>query len=165
MTKTLNLHTTSKPPHRISEASLDLGVHRDPKTSKHRQQPSSSGSAAGHKKPVAGPKKTRLKILTFNITNMEDDREDNIRRIIEDSNAHVVMIQEDIMDRIPELSTKHTQLIQCQAEEMLANARRPMFKSVGSGLQDVVVGGMILDHAIQEGLATTLPISFERKLI
>lgn len=52
-----------------------------------------------------------------------------------------------------------------QAEEMLANARRPMFKSVGSGLQDVVVGGMILDHAIQEGLATTLPISFERKLI
>jgi ornithine cyclodeaminase/alanine dehydrogenase len=40
-----------------------------------------------------------------------------------------------------------------------------MYKSVGSGLQDVVVAGMILDLARAAGLATPLPIRFETKRI
>ena len=40
-----------------------------------------------------------------------------------------------------------------------------MYKSVGSGLQDVVVAGMILDLARSAGLATPLPIRFETKRI
>ncbi|CAN7341405.1 ornithine cyclodeaminase family protein [Variovorax sp. LjRoot178] len=40
-----------------------------------------------------------------------------------------------------------------------------MYKSVGSGLQDVVVAGMILDLARSAGLATPLPIRFEPKRI
>lgn len=47
--------------------------------------------------------------------------------------------------------------------ERLAKARYPMFKSVGGGLQDVVVAGMILDRALEEGIATELPISFVTK--
>lgn len=47
--------------------------------------------------------------------------------------------------------------------ERVAVARYPMFKSVGGGLQDVVVAGMILDRALHAGLATALPISFVTK--
>jgi len=45
----------------------------------------------------------------------------------------------------------------------IATARYPMFKSVGGGLQDVVVAGMILDRALEAGIATGLPISFVTK--
>jgi ornithine cyclodeaminase/alanine dehydrogenase-like protein (mu-crystallin family) len=38
-----------------------------------------------------------------------------------------------------------------------------MFKSVGGGLQDVVIAEMILVKAIEQGLATSLPINFETK--
>jgi alanine dehydrogenase len=40
-----------------------------------------------------------------------------------------------------------------------------MFKSVGSGFQDVVVAGHILERAIASGLATELPIAFSKKQI
>jgi ornithine cyclodeaminase/alanine dehydrogenase len=45
----------------------------------------------------------------------------------------------------------------------MAAARYPMFKSVGGGLQDVVVAGLILDRALEAGIATELPISFVTK--
>ncbi len=45
----------------------------------------------------------------------------------------------------------------------VAAARHPMFKSVGGGLQDVVVAGMLLDRALEAGLATGLPIAFVTK--
>lgn len=44
-------------------------------------------------------------------------------------------------------------------------ARIRMFKSVGGGLQDVVVAELILEQAIAAGLATPLPIAFEHKQI
>ena len=47
----------------------------------------------------------------------------------------------------------------------LAACRYPMFKSVGGGLQDVVVAGIILDRARAAGLATPLPITFSTKLV
>ena len=39
----------------------------------------------------------------------------------------------------------------------------PMFKSVGGGLQDVVVAGLILDEARRRDLTTALPIAFDHK--
>ena len=38
-----------------------------------------------------------------------------------------------------------------------------MFKSVGGGLQDVVVGELVLEKALAAGLATVLPIEFSHK--
>lgn len=49
--------------------------------------------------------------------------------------------------------------------ERMAAAKYPMFKSVGAGLQDVVVAGMLLDRAREAGLATELPIVFDTKLV
>jgi ornithine cyclodeaminase/alanine dehydrogenase len=49
--------------------------------------------------------------------------------------------------------------------ERVGAAEYPMFKSVGGGLQDVVVAGMLLDRALEEGIATDLPISFVGKYV
>ena len=56
-------------------------------------------------------------------------------------------------------------LISGELAEQVKAARFPMFKSVGGGLQDVVVAGMLLDRARAAGLATDLPISFSTKLV
>ena len=40
-----------------------------------------------------------------------------------------------------------------------------LYKSVGSGLQDIVVAAMILERALSAGLTVPLPINFERKQI
>lgn len=47
--------------------------------------------------------------------------------------------------------------------EQLKRAKAPMFKSVGGGLQDIVVAELILTKALEAGLATPLPIDFETK--
>lgn len=47
----------------------------------------------------------------------------------------------------------------------LAAAKFPMFKSVGGGLQDVIVAGMLLDRAVEAKLATELPIEFSTKFV
>jgi alanine dehydrogenase len=47
--------------------------------------------------------------------------------------------------------------------QRVAAAKRPMFKSVGGGLQDVVVGELIFSKAVEAGLAIPLPMQFERK--
>jgi alanine dehydrogenase len=52
-----------------------------------------------------------------------------------------------------------------ELESQRGAARLPMFKSVGSGLQDVVIAELILTKAIAAGLATPLPIAFESKLV
>lgn len=54
-------------------------------------------------------------------------------------------------------------LMSGELSQRMAAAQYPMFKSVGGGLQDVVVAGMILDRALQAGVATELPISFVTK--
>jgi alanine dehydrogenase len=56
------------------------------------------------------------------------------------------------------------QLVAGDLDERLAAARRPMFKSVGGGLQDVVVAEVVLRKALDAGLATPLPIRFDTKL-
>lgn len=55
------------------------------------------------------------------------------------------------------------QLLSGEIEQARAAARLPMFKSVGGGLQDVVVAEMILEKALARELATPLPIAFETK--
>jgi ornithine cyclodeaminase/alanine dehydrogenase len=50
-----------------------------------------------------------------------------------------------------------------ELDARLASAEWPMFKSVGSGLQDVVVAGLILERAQAAGHATPLPIEFLTK--
>jgi ornithine cyclodeaminase/alanine dehydrogenase len=48
-------------------------------------------------------------------------------------------------------------------DERVAAARRPLYKSVGGGLQDVVVAEVLLRKALAAGVATPLPIEFEAK--
>jgi alanine dehydrogenase len=54
-------------------------------------------------------------------------------------------------------------LLSGDAADRAASATQPMFKSVGGGLQDVVVAGLILDEARLRGLTTPLPIHFDHK--
>ena len=55
------------------------------------------------------------------------------------------------------------ELIAGDLDERLAGGRRRMFKSIGGGLQDVVVAGAILHKALEAGLATPLPFDFDAK--
>jgi len=54
-------------------------------------------------------------------------------------------------------------LLAGEIESQRQAARMPMFKSVGGGLQDVVVAELILTKAIAAGLVTPLPIEFDAK--
>lgn len=54
-------------------------------------------------------------------------------------------------------------LVAGELDDRVAAADRRMFKSVGSGLQDVVVAGLLLERAQAAGLATPLPIEFLTK--
>jgi ornithine cyclodeaminase/alanine dehydrogenase len=55
------------------------------------------------------------------------------------------------------------QLLAGEIGERVRGARRPLYKSVGGGLQDVVVAEVVLRRARAAGLATPLPIEFEKK--
>ena len=55
------------------------------------------------------------------------------------------------------------QLLAGELDSRLPTARRPLFKSVGGGLQDVVVAEVVMRAALEAGLATPLPIQFEKK--
>jgi alanine dehydrogenase len=55
------------------------------------------------------------------------------------------------------------ELLSGQLGDRLASCRRRLYKSAGSGLQDVVIGGLVLRKALAAGLATPLPIDFESR--
>lgn len=55
------------------------------------------------------------------------------------------------------------ELLAGELDERVAAARRPLFKSIGGGLQDVVVAEVVLRAALAADLATRLPIEFEKK--
>jgi alanine dehydrogenase len=57
------------------------------------------------------------------------------------------------------------ELMAGSASDRMKIARRPMYKSVGSGLQDVVIGSLILTKALEAGSAVPLQMQFERKAI
>lgn len=52
-----------------------------------------------------------------------------------------------------------------ELEDKLATAKAPMFKSVGGGMQDIVVAAMLLERAIAAGQVQPLPMSFETKTL
>lgn len=54
-------------------------------------------------------------------------------------------------------------LMKGACDDRLRSASIPMFKSVGGGLQDIVVAELILSKALQAGLTQPLPIAFETK--
>jgi len=56
-------------------------------------------------------------------------------------------------------------LMSGKLEDKLRGARTRMFKSVGGGLQDIVVAELILTRALEQGLTTPLPIEFDNKSI
>jgi alanine dehydrogenase len=55
------------------------------------------------------------------------------------------------------------QLVGGELDDRLAGAARRLYKSVGGGLQDVVVAETIVRRALEAGLTTPLPIEFETK--
>jgi ornithine cyclodeaminase/alanine dehydrogenase len=55
------------------------------------------------------------------------------------------------------------ELLSGQLDDRLGSSPRRLYKSAGSGLQDVVVGGLVLRKALAAGLATPLPVVFEAK--
>ena len=55
------------------------------------------------------------------------------------------------------------ELLAGELDGRVAAAQRPLFKSVGGGLQDVVVAEVVLRKALAAGVATPLPIRFEKK--
>jgi ornithine cyclodeaminase/alanine dehydrogenase len=56
-----------------------------------------------------------------------------------------------------------TDLVTGAASDRVGAASMPMFKSVGGGLQDVVVAALVVDEARRRGLSTPLPIEFQTK--
>ncbi|MDQ1120464.1 MULTISPECIES: ornithine cyclodeaminase family protein [Pseudoxanthomonas] len=54
-------------------------------------------------------------------------------------------------------------LLSGSQDERVGASRAPLYKSVGGGLQDIVVAELILTRALESGLATPLPMRFETK--
>ncbi|WP_439891153.1 ornithine cyclodeaminase family protein [Ralstonia sp. 25C] len=54
-------------------------------------------------------------------------------------------------------------LMRGACEERVKAAKAPLFKSVGGGLQDIVIAEIILTKACEAGLATPLPLHFQTK--
>ena len=55
------------------------------------------------------------------------------------------------------------ELLSGKLDEGLASTRRRLFKSVGGGLQAVVVAEVIVRRALEAGLTVPLPIAFDTK--
>jgi ornithine cyclodeaminase/alanine dehydrogenase len=56
-------------------------------------------------------------------------------------------------------------LLNGSAADLVGKACRPMYKSVGAGIQDVVVGALIFEQAVAAGLAQSLPAEFCGKVL
>jgi ornithine cyclodeaminase/alanine dehydrogenase len=55
------------------------------------------------------------------------------------------------------------ELLSGKLDEALQSSRRRLFKSVGGGLQDIVVAEVIVRRALDAGLTVPLPIAFDTK--
>lgn len=87
---------------------------------------------------------------------------DTLDEVLEDTGDMLAAQQAGIDPR----SKSHSlgALMRGEIDALRAEARRPMFKSVGGGLQDIVIAEMILEKALEAGLAQPLPIDFDTKL-
>ena len=55
------------------------------------------------------------------------------------------------------------ELVRGSLDDRLAAARQPMFKSIGSAIQDIAVAELAFNRAIEQGLGVELPIEFLTK--
>lgn len=85
---------------------------------------------------------------------------DNVDEVLEESGDMIAARQDGVQ---PE--ARCFSLNELMAGKLVRPDGVAMYKSVGSGLQDVVVAGMILDLARTAGLATPLPVRFEPKRV
>lgn len=88
---------------------------------------------------------------------------DNVEEVLEESGDMIAARQEGVEPDAKCISLND--LMSGKASRPSGEKGVAMYKSVGSGLQDVVVAGMILDLARAAGLAAPLPIRFETKRI
>lgn len=86
---------------------------------------------------------------------------DTLEEVIEETGDMIAAAEAGI--DVHSKSYPLTALMSGEIEAQRAAARMPMFKSVGGGLQDIVVAEMILTKALEAGLAKPLPIAFETK--
>ena len=88
---------------------------------------------------------------------------DNVEEVLEESGDMLAARRDGVEPEARCVSLND--LMSGKASHTRREGEVAMYKSVGSGLQDVVVAGMILDLARAAGLATPLPIRFETKRI
>ncbi|WP_340315775.1 ornithine cyclodeaminase family protein [Rhizorhabdus argentea] len=82
---------------------------------------------------------------------------DTVENVLHTGDLEAALAQDaTIVERMISLSD----LVSGAADERLRDARSPMFKSTGSGLQDVVVAEAAYRMAVAASLATDLPINF-----
>lgn len=86
---------------------------------------------------------------------------DNLHEVQEDTGDMLAAKAAGIAFRDKSFSLNDLASGACDAQVKAAGLR--LFKSVGGGLQDIVVAELILYKALAAGLATPLPIQFEHK--
>jgi len=88
---------------------------------------------------------------------------DMVREVVNETGDMIAAVEAGI--EVESKSFSLNDLLSGALDSRLAEAKYPMFKSVGGGLQDVVVAGMILDRALEAGSAIELPITFDTKFV
>jgi ornithine cyclodeaminase/alanine dehydrogenase-like protein (mu-crystallin family) len=86
---------------------------------------------------------------------------DSVAEVVEQTGDMLAAASAGI-DVTPRAFSLH-ELLAGALDERLIQARRRLFKSVGGGLQDVVVAEVIVRRALAAGLTTPLPITFDTK--
>ncbi|GGC01377.1 ornithine cyclodeaminase [Novosphingobium endophyticum] len=86
---------------------------------------------------------------------------DNLHEVVDETGDMIAALDAGIDVRSKSFSLN--QLLSGQIEAQRQAAAMPMYKSVGGGVQDVVVAEMILTKAIEQGLAQPLPMTFDPK--
>jgi ornithine cyclodeaminase/alanine dehydrogenase len=88
---------------------------------------------------------------------------DNVEEVVKETGDMIAAVKAGIAFDSKLVSLND--LVMGKAEDVVARARRRMFKSVGSALQDVVVAELAFDRAAERGLAADIPIEFFTKKV
>lgn len=88
---------------------------------------------------------------------------DNVHEVLEETGDMLAARAEGIA--VADKCFSIGQLMRSELAARQAGANIQLYKSVGGGLQDVVIADVILSRALDAGLVQPLPASFERKTI
>lgn len=86
---------------------------------------------------------------------------DTLEEVLEETGDMIAARQAGL--RFHDKAISLADLMSGACDERVRHATAPLYKSVGSGVQDVVVAELILTRALEAGLATPLPIQFDAK--